>query len=75
MNDLFPLLACATCRADPGSTINQATNGAVIVMFGVMAVVFGGFLAVAISFIRKQRALGRHRAERDGLAPLTSRSA
>jgi hypothetical protein len=58
MTPLFQLLACPTCRVDPGSAINQAANGAIFVMLGVMAVVFGGFLAVAISFVRKQRALG-----------------
>lgn len=58
MNAFFNLLACPTCRVDPGSAINQATNGAVFVMLGVMAVVFGGFLAMAISFVRKQRAVG-----------------
>lgn len=58
MNILFPLLACPTCRVDPGSTINQATNGAIFVMLGIMAVVFGGFLAVVVSFVRKQRAVG-----------------
>jgi hypothetical protein len=58
MNTLFQLLACPTCRVDPGSAINQATNGAVFVMLGVMAVVFGGFLAMAIGFVRKQRAIG-----------------
>lgn len=58
MNDIIQLLACPTCRVDPGSTINQATNGAVLVMLGVMALVFGGFLAVAVSFVRKQRAAG-----------------
>jgi hypothetical protein len=58
MTSLFQLLACPTCRVDPGSAINQATNGAVFVMLGVMAVVFGGFLAMAVSFVRKQRAIG-----------------
>lgn len=58
MNAFFNLLACPTCRVDPGSAINQATNGAVFVMLGVMAVVFGGFLALAISFARRQRAIG-----------------
>ena len=58
MNSLFTLLACPTCRVDPGSTINQATNGAIFVMLGIMAVVFGGFLAVVVSFVRKQRAVG-----------------
>jgi hypothetical protein len=75
MIELSELFACATCRSDPGSTINQATNGAVFVMLGVMTVVFGGFMAVAVSFIRKQRAIGRHQAERERLAGFTSQSA
>jgi len=58
MTHLIQLLACPTCRVDPGSTINQATNGAIFVMLGVMAVVFGGFLAMVIGFVRRQRALG-----------------
>lgn len=58
MNGFLNLLACPTCRVDPGSAINQATNGAVFVMLGVMAVVFGGFLAMAVGFVRRQRALG-----------------
>jgi hypothetical protein len=58
MNSLFQLLACPTCRVDPGSTINQATNGAIFVMLGVMAVVFGGFAAMAWSFMRRQQAVG-----------------
>jgi len=57
MNVLFELLACPTCRVDPGSAINQAANGAIFVMLGVMTVVFGGFAAVAIGFVRRQRAL------------------
>lgn len=69
MNAFFNLLACPTCRVDPGSAINQATNGAVFVMLGVMAVVFGGFLAVAISFVRKQRAIGE--ASLAGAPPVT----
>jgi hypothetical protein len=75
MIELSELLACAACRSDPGSTINQAANGAVFVMLGVMTVVFGGFMAVAVSFIRKQRAIGRHQAERERLARFTSQSA
>jgi len=58
MNFAFNLLACPTCRVDPGSVINHATNGAVFVMLGFMAVVFGGFLTLAISFARRQRAIG-----------------
>jgi|GEM_PF-2353660 len=69
MTPLFQLLACPTCRVDPGSAINQATNGAIFVMLGVMAVVFGGFLAVAISFARKQRALGEVQFPVDGSGP------
>jgi hypothetical protein len=75
MTALLSLLGCAVCRTDPGSTINQATNGAVFVMLGVMAVVFGGFFAVAVSFIRKQRAIGRHRARLDAIPPLARQSA
>jgi len=59
MTQIFQFLACPTCRVDPGSAINQATNGAIFVMLGVMAVVFGGFLAMVISFARRQRAIGR----------------
>lgn len=59
MIDFQHFLACATCRVDPGSAINQASNGAVFVMLGVMTVVFSGFMAVVISFVRKQRAFGR----------------
>lgn len=58
MPHLIQFLACPTCRVDPGSTINQATNGAIFVMLGVMAVVFGGFLAMVIGFVRRQRAVG-----------------
>lgn len=64
---LTELLACPTCRVDPGSAINQAANGAIFVMLGVMTVVFGGFLAVAIGFVRKQRALGQFQLS--GVAP------
>ncbi|MFN0125400.1 MAG: hypothetical protein ACKV19_01795 [Verrucomicrobiales bacterium] len=58
MTHLIQFLACPSCRVDPGSTINQATNGAIFVMLGVMAVVFGGFLAMVIGFVRRQRAIG-----------------
>lgn len=70
MPAIFNLLACPTCRVDPGSTINQATNGAVFVMLGAMALVFGGFLAVVISFVRRQRAAGE--AALAGAAPGSS---
>ena len=56
---LTELLACPTCRVDAGSAINLATNGAIFVMLGVMAVVFAGFLAVVVGFVRKQRALSQ----------------
>lgn len=62
-------LACATCRVDPGSAINQASNGAIFVMFGVMTVVFSGFMAVIISFVRKQRALSRQMEADASAAP------
>ncbi len=57
MTDITQLLACATCRVDPGSAINQAANGAVFVMLGFMAVVFSGFLAMVLGFVRRQRAM------------------
>ena len=56
---LLPL-ACATCQTAPGTTATQAANGAVLFMLGVLAIVFGGFAAMVISFVRRAR---RHSSE------------
>ena len=59
MTPVLDLLACATCKTDPNTALGQAANGAIYVMFGAMTIVFGGFSAVIVSFVRKQRAIGR----------------
>ncbi len=55
MISLLLPIACATCQTNPGSTATQAANGAVLFMLGILAIVFGGFAAMVISFVRRAR--------------------
>lgn len=52
---LNPLLACATCRPDPGSLMAQAQDQAVLLMLGFLAIVFSVIFFTIFSFARRQR--------------------
>ena len=47
------IIACATCITKDSETAVLASNGAVFVMLGCMAIVFGAILAVVVNFIRR----------------------
>jgi hypothetical protein len=64
MTALSNLLACATCQPDPGSPLAGAASGAIYVMLGAMSLVFGGLLAMVISFVRRARATAGALADR-----------
>ncbi len=49
------LLACATCRPDPGSLIAQAQDMAVLVMLGFLMLGMGAVGLIVMNFARKQR--------------------
>lgn len=51
---LFPL-ACATCIGQGHQVTTLAANGAVYVMFGVLAFVFACIGAVVFSFARRAK--------------------
>jgi hypothetical protein len=48
------ILACATCRPDPGSVIAQAQDSAVLVMLGVLVIGLGCVALILANLIRKQ---------------------
>jgi CHASE1-domain containing sensor protein len=52
---MLDLLACATCRPDPGSVIAQAQDSAVLVMLGVLVLGFGCVALILVHLIRKQQ--------------------
>jgi hypothetical protein len=49
------IISCATCISQDEQNSVLASNGAVFVMLGAMAIVFGGMLAVILSFVRRAR--------------------
>jgi hypothetical protein len=49
------LLACATCRPDPGSVIAQAQDSAVLVMLGMLVLGMGCVALILANLIRKQQ--------------------
>lgn len=49
------LLACATCRPDPGSLMAQAQDMAVLVMLGFLMLGMGAIGLIVMHFARKQR--------------------
>lgn len=51
------LLACATCRPDPGSVIAQAQDLAVLVMLGFLVVGMGCIALILFNLVRKQQRL------------------
>lgn len=51
------LLACATCRPDPGSLIGQAQDQAVLVMLGFLVIGMGCVALILFNLIRKQQRL------------------
>lgn len=48
-------VACATCIGQSGQVTTLASNGAVFVMFGALALVFTAFISVFVSFARRAR--------------------
>ena len=55
MNALFLIPACATCIGQDGQITTMAANGAVYVMFAVLAFVFTCIAAVVMTFIRRAK--------------------
>jgi hypothetical protein len=51
------VLACATCRPDPGSIAAQAQDAAVLVMLGFLAVGMGCVALILFNLVRKQQRL------------------
>lgn len=49
------LIACATCRPDPGSLMAQAQDMAVLVMLGFLMLGMGAVGLIVMNFTRKQR--------------------
>lgn len=49
------MLACVTCRPDPGSLMAQAQDQAVIFMLGALALVFSVLFYTIFSFARRQK--------------------
>jgi len=54
----YTLLACATCMGDSGSPQVQAAGSAILFMLAVLALVFGGMVAVVVSVARRSRRTG-----------------
>jgi hypothetical protein len=52
---LSAVFACATCMGDPGTKSSLAATGAIGLMLGVLGLVFGGMMAVAVGFARRAR--------------------
>lgn len=52
---MITALSCVTCSAPPG-LLGNATGWAVLLMLGVLALVFTGFLALIIHLARKSKA-------------------
>lgn len=49
------MIACATCRPDPGSLMAQAQDMAVLVMLGFLMLGMGAVGLIVMNFTRKQR--------------------
>ena len=54
-SSLNHMLACVTCRPDPGSLMAQAQDKAVIFMLGALALVFCVLFYTIYSFAKRQR--------------------
>jgi heme/copper-type cytochrome/quinol oxidase subunit 2 len=52
------LVSCATCMGDSGSPQMQAAGTAILFMLAVLAVVFGGMVAVVVKVMRRARSSG-----------------
>ena len=63
MNVHFLGPACATCIGQDGQITTMAANGAVYVMFAVLAFVFTCIAAVVMTFVRRAR---RYAASAEG---------
>ena len=63
MNSLFFSPACVTCIGQDGQITTLAANGAVYVMFAVLALVFTCIVAVVMTFIRRAK---RYAASAEG---------
>ncbi len=54
LSALLPL-ACATCKADPGSIMSHAQDIAVLVMLGFLTLSMGFVALIVFNFVRKQQ--------------------
>tara|TARA_R110002049_G_scaffold37636_6_gene118053 strand:- start:1557 stop:1757 length:201 start_codon:yes stop_codon:yes gene_type:complete len=54
-SELNLLVACATCRPDPGSLMAQAQDQAVLFMLGALGLIFGVIFYTIFSFSRRQK--------------------
>jgi hypothetical protein len=55
MNFLPPIIACATCSADPTTETAQAMNMALIFMVAVVFAMLGLLIKIMFNFARRQR--------------------
>lgn len=55
MNFLTPIIACATCLADPTSETARALNFALIFMVGMVFTMLGLLIKIMFNFARRQR--------------------
>ena len=55
MNLLSPLIACATCSADPTSDTAQAMSNALIFMVGIVFAMLGTLIKIMFNFARRER--------------------
>ncbi|MFZ4596447.1 MAG: hypothetical protein ACOYOF_19485, partial [Verrucomicrobiaceae bacterium] len=56
MNPFPPLLACATCLADPTSDVGRASSMAILFMVGIVFAMLGVLLVIMFNFARRQSA-------------------
>ena len=63
MNSPLISLACATCIGQGHQITTLAANGAVYVMFGVLAFVFACIAAVVLSFARRAKRYAQAQAD------------
>jgi hypothetical protein len=55
MNILPPIIACATCLADPTSNTAQAMSLALIFMVGIVFAMLGLLIKIMFNFARRER--------------------
>ncbi len=55
MNFAAPIIACATCLADPTSQTAQAMNNALVFMVAVVLGMLGLLIKIMFNFARRQR--------------------